>query len=226
MKQEKNKKVTHEKITAVIPALNEQETIRKVVKSVSAVANEVIVVNDGSTDNTKAEAQAAGALVVDNSRTEGYDTSLNRGASMAFERGARIVFTFDGDGQHHASDAKKLVALLKKEKADIAIGIRPHKQRWSEHLLAWYTTRKVGIHDPLCGLKAYQQKVYAANNFIDSIKSIGTELAVRAALDGAKIVQQHISMRTRKDTPRFGRRMKANAKIVQALMRLVRRYGL
>jgi glycosyltransferase involved in cell wall biosynthesis len=214
------------KVFCVIPALNEAETIGEVIAGVKEVADQVIVVNDHSIDTTKKVAEKAGALVVDNETNLGYDKSINKGFARAIEDGASIIFTFDADGQHNSDDARHLVELLEKENAAVAVGIRPSKPRISEHLFAKYTKRKAGISDPLCGLKVYRSEVFTKRGYFDTLQSIGTQLSFETAQDGGKIVQAPITITDRADTPRFGRKLKANIKILAAFFRILRAKGL
>ena len=73
-------------IFILIPAFNEEATIFNVVQSCVAIAREVIVVNDGSTDETGNLARKAGATVIDKSKNEGYESALNTGFKFAVER--------------------------------------------------------------------------------------------------------------------------------------------
>ena len=95
-------------ISIVIPALNESEAIESVVKGI--VDNfpdvEVIVVNDGSTDNTAELAENAGAKVISHQHRRGYGASLRTGTEKA--KGEYVLFC-DGDGQHRLEDIASLI---------------------------------------------------------------------------------------------------------------------
>jgi glycosyltransferase involved in cell wall biosynthesis len=207
------------KITAVIPALNEEDTIEKVIHGLRGYVSEIILVDDGSRDSTAEIASREGAIVLSHKENMGYDKSIDDGFSLAAHRGADIVLTFDADGQHESQDIPSIVKPIIEGTADLVVGKRPYKARITEYVFAWIARRKVGIDDPLCGLKAYDIKVYKDVGFFDRLSSIGTELMFRAKKKGYRIVQRDISLNKRADTPRFGRILKANWKIFKAIVK-------
>ena len=203
------------RIAIVIPALNEKETIAAVVASASGYGM-VVVVDDGSGDETGVLAAAAGATVVRHDVNRGYDAALNSGFSRASEMNCAYVVTMDADGQHDPTRLLPFIRMLD-EGADVVVGIRDRRQRLAEHVFAWMGARKWGIHDPLCGMKAYRMTVYRELGHFDAYASIGTELAIYAASSGKKIMQCAVQTSDRNDQPRFGRRFSANMRILHAL---------
>lgn len=208
------------KITAVIPALNERDTIAAVIESVRARVDEVILVDDGSTDGTGAIARERGAVVVSHPKNLGYDASIGDGFKAAMERGADIVLSFDADGQHLAESIPVIVAPILEGEADIVVGRRPYRARFGERVFGWVGKRKAGIDDPMCGLKAYRTEVYRRIGYYDRVGSIGTELLFTAVRGGFRAAQRDIRLNRRKDTPRFGRTLKANYKILRAVLKI------
>ncbi len=211
-----------QKVVAIIPALNEENTISQVVGELknNHLVDEVIVINDFSQDKTAAIAQENGAIVVNNHKTLGYGKSLDVGFKKAVELGANIIFTFDADGQHQAADVEKMVLPLLNNEADLVIGIRPHKQRIAEKLFALYS-KKIGIEDPLCGFKAYRAEVYQTIGFFEKTNTIGTELMFQASKARFRIKQIPIQMDPREDKPRFGQTLTGNYKIMKGLLNLM-----
>ena len=96
------------------------------------------------------------------------------------------------------------------------LGVRDRKPRLAEHVFAWYT-RRFGVADPLCGMKAYRIEVYRALGHFDAYRSIGAELALFAARNGYRLASVPVQIRDRAGEPRFGRRLSANLKIFRAL---------
>ena len=94
------------KITVVIPALNEEKTVAEVVKGALRFADEVIVVDDGSTDRTAELAKRAGARVARHHRRMGAYRALKTGFRLA--RGD-VVVTMGADGQHDPADIPHLL---------------------------------------------------------------------------------------------------------------------
>ena len=199
----------------VIPALNESATIAAVVAG--AVRYGVpIVVDDGSTDDTGAHAEAAGATVVRHPVNRGYDAAINSGFIRAAELDCAYVITLDADGQHDPTTVATFISALVAG-ADVVVGIRDRRARIGESLFAIAATARFGMRDPLCGMKAYRLEVWKELGHFDSYGSVGTELALFAARRGKKIAQLPVPTRDRADAPRFGRRFRANQRILRAL---------
>lgn len=108
----------------VIPAYGEAATIGPIVRDCRERADGVIVVDDGSRDDTAALAGAAGALVLRNPRNLGKGASLQRGMAAALAQGAALVATLDGDGQHRPEDLPLLLARSRTAPGCIVIGSR------------------------------------------------------------------------------------------------------
>src|SRR2546426_210041 len=88
----------------IMPCFNEAATIESLVAAVRAHIPTVIVVDDGSTDQTAALAERAGAEVIHLEQNCGKGAALSAGWRRAFERGFKWALTMDGDGQHSPSD--------------------------------------------------------------------------------------------------------------------------
>lgn len=202
------------RIAIVIPALNEAATIGQVVEAAIGYGR-CIVVNDGSVDRTADAARAAGALVVDHPLNRGYDAALESGFHKANALGCEAVITLDADGQHNPALLGDFIAELDAG-ASVVLGVRDRKARLAEHAFACYTKR-LGIADPLCGMKAYRMAVYRALGHFDAYQSIGSELALFAARNGYALASVPVRVRERIGQPRFGRRLAANLKIFRAL---------
>jgi glycosyltransferase involved in cell wall biosynthesis len=108
----------------VLPAYNESRKIREVVAGVVAMYPNVVVVDDGSTDETAAEARAGGAVSLRHVVNRGQGASLQTGIDFALRRGARFIVTFDSDGQHEPADIAALLAPLREGRADVTLGSR------------------------------------------------------------------------------------------------------
>jgi glycosyltransferase involved in cell wall biosynthesis len=210
------------RVIAVIPAFNEAKTIAAVVAGLRAQVADVIVVDDHSADGTGEEARRAGAIVLRNAANLGYDGSLNAGFAEAARRGAGIVLSFDGDGEHDPADVPRLVAPIAQDRADIVAGQRPRLAGPAEKIFACYTRLRYGIADPLCGLKAYRRSVYDAVGQFDTVQSIGTELMIKGLHRNFRLALVPIALHRRADSSRFyARRLRANLKILRAAWRLL-----
>lgn len=111
-------------IMVAIPAYNEAETIAEVAQNARRYADHVFVIDDASADETAAEAQAAGATVIEHDANKGYGGALNTAFREAAERNADHLVILDGDGQHDPDDIPQAVDIQEENGADIVIGSR------------------------------------------------------------------------------------------------------
>ncbi len=108
----------------VIAALNEAPVIGAVVEGLARRGCRVVVVDDGSRDETGAVAHRAGAVVLRHPVNLGQGASLQTGIDYACAQGAAWIVTFDADGQHAASDIDVLFAVQRRTGAEIVLGSR------------------------------------------------------------------------------------------------------
>lgn len=214
--EEKSQSISGRGLAVVIPALNEADNIGAVVAGVIINA-QVIVVDDGSTDKTATVAHDAGAHVISHSINLGYDKALESGIIEARKLGCAYAITMDADGQH---DPNLLLQFLRELEsgAEVVVGIRDHKQRWSETLFSYISRFAWGLHDPLCGMKAYCISTIPVKYEFNTYTSVGTELAIRLIKSGANLRQININTPPRKGVSRFGTGVKANLTILKAML--------
>lgn len=117
-------------LAAVIPAFNEARTIRDVATRTLQHVPVVIVVDDGSTDQTDAELAGLPIVLIRNERNRGKAYSLARGAERAFAMGAEAIITLDGDGQHRPEDIPRLLRMRARDPAAMIIGSRLHARKY------------------------------------------------------------------------------------------------
>jgi glycosyltransferase involved in cell wall biosynthesis len=157
---------------AVIPAYNESATVAPVVERVRARAPffDVVVVNDGSTDDTAALARAAGADVLELPFNLGIGGAVQAGFVYAKENGYRYMTQVDGDGQHEPQEISTLLdAMAADPSLDVVCGSRflvpgeylpPVSRRTGIHLFAFLLSRIVGqaVTDPTSGFRLYNRR--------------------------------------------------------------------
>lgn len=119
--------ISGETIIALIPAYNEGLTIDYVVKAVKKHVDRVIVVDDGSRDDTKNLALDAGASVVSHQCNLGKGSAVKTGLLEALRYNPDIVVMLDGDGQHNPDEIPRLLESLKSYEFDAVVGTRCHK---------------------------------------------------------------------------------------------------
>jgi glycosyltransferase involved in cell wall biosynthesis len=115
-----------EKIAVIIPALNAERTLPRVVVEARAQLEPVLVIDDGSSDATGEVARAVGATVIRHPRNRGKGGALKTGFHWALENGFDGVITLDADGQHLAGEIPKFLEERERGGADLIIGGRSH----------------------------------------------------------------------------------------------------
>jgi glycosyltransferase involved in cell wall biosynthesis len=189
------------KLVAVIPAKDAAGTIGDVVRSLRSKfpEGEVVVVDDGSTDETAARARDAGAVVVKHEVNQGKGAALQSGFDEALRRGADAVLALDADGQHDVNAAPGLIAAL--ADADLVIGSReqdrtgmPWLRRKTNDVTTWWTSYLAGqrVPDSQSGYRAIKVPVLRAVRPVSRRFEYESEFLVRAARKGFRIGQAPI----------------------------------
>jgi glycosyltransferase involved in cell wall biosynthesis len=112
------------RIFCIIPALNEEKTIGAVINNVKPLVSEIVLVDDGSSDDTKKIAAQAGAIVLRHPINRGQGAALETGNQYALAHGAEIIFHFDADGQFSTEDIPAVLAPLVAGQAEMVFGSR------------------------------------------------------------------------------------------------------
>jgi len=130
---------THkDKVLALIPCFNEEATIASIVIKTKRHVDEVLVVDDGSKDETVDIARQVGATVISHKKNGGKAAAIKTGFTYALKHHFDMVVTLDGDGQHEPSEIPILLDKMNSDRVDIVVGIRYGK---STEMPSW---RKVG----------------------------------------------------------------------------------
>lgn len=120
-----------DKTLIIIPAFNEAYTITDVITALNSENHswDIIVINDGSTDNTGILAESTGvASVVNLPYNLGIGACVQTGFKYAYYNNYDYALQFDGDGQHREDEIEKLLAIVKNHEGDVAIGSRFNKK--------------------------------------------------------------------------------------------------
>jgi glycosyltransferase involved in cell wall biosynthesis len=201
--------VAPSELLVVLPALNEQDGVARVVREVRAAQPDaaVLVVDDGSTDATAERAAGAGAMVMRLPFNLGVGGAMRAGYRYAHERGYAAVVQVDADGQH---DAVEIAHLLEVADADVVIGSRfagrgayavRGPRRWAMRLLSVGLTSIVGtsVTDPTSGFRLVHRRAIAlfAEHYPEEYLGDTVEALVIAHRAGLRITQVPVAMRVR-----------------------------
>ena len=145
----------------LVPARNEASSISEVILGIrSAIDWDIVVVDDASTDETRACAEKAGATVLPLAARLGAWGATQAGLRYALRQNYRIVLTMDADGQHHPSSIQALLGPVVSDKADVAIGSCTERGSFSRRL-AWRffrTLTGLSIADLTSGFRVYNRQ--------------------------------------------------------------------
>ena len=111
-------------VFVVIPAYNESTRVGEVVRQVRSLYPNVVVIDDGSMDDSVVQASAAGAMVLRHAVNRGQGASLQTGIDFSLTRGAKYIVTFDSDGQHRVDDISTLIQPIIRGEWEISLGSR------------------------------------------------------------------------------------------------------
>lgn len=185
------------RVSAVIPAFYEEKTIGEVVRGCLSHVDEVLVVDDGSGDDTVVNAEAAGARVIRLPRNMGVLRAVETGLS---EAQGDIIVTLDADGQHSPGDISRLVQPIIDGEADLVMGVRPNFPHFSEKVITWLTSLRVPVGDASTGFRAIRKET-ADNMRLHGACLCGT-FVLEAARNGARVKDVSIIVADRKDDRR------------------------
>lgn len=154
----------------VVPAFNEAGIIGDVVADLRTAFDNVVCVDDGSSDDTGDIARRAGAHLVRHPVNLGQGAAIQTGVEYARSRpGAQVFATFDADGQHRVADVLAMIDVLEGGRADIVIGTRfgpgvsrpPLVKRIVLRTAAWLSPRgrRLGLTDTNNGLRVFNSTV-------------------------------------------------------------------
>jgi glycosyltransferase involved in cell wall biosynthesis len=196
-------------LAAVIPCFNEERTIGPLVSKLRQRLSLVVVVDDGSTDQTALKAEHAGALVLRHDRNCGKGAALQTGLSHLQCLGCEWAVALDGDGQHDPTDLPALMQCAEQTGAPLVIGnrmgnadsmpwLRRHVNRWMSHKLSQDAGRR--LPDTQSGLRLIHLQTWADLRLAAQRFEVESEMlmAFLAANHSVEFVPVHVIPAARK----------------------------
>jgi glycosyltransferase involved in cell wall biosynthesis len=196
-------------VCLVIPALNEAEVIADVVRSVPrTVVDEIIVVDNGSTDTTAQAARNAGAIVV-SQPTRGYGRACRAGVNAADKAGADIVAFIDGDGSDCPEFIDALVRPIQENRFDFVIGSRTRgtrepgslntQQIFAAGLAGWLLRLRYGINfTDMSPFRAIRSELLRSLPMREETYGWNLEMQMLVAQKRARILEIPVNHRRRR----------------------------
>jgi len=178
------------KVCVLVPAYNEEATIAQLVQEIKSHGFDVIVVDDGSTDNTASRAKESQALVFSHPRNLGKGQALRTGFKYIRGGDYDAVVIMDADGQHQVSEISKFISHAKKSEAGIIIGNRmqapvgmPLVRRLTNYLTSYVISKvtSVNIPDSQCGFRLIKTEILKKLNLSTMKYETESEILIEAA---------------------------------------------
>jgi glycosyltransferase involved in cell wall biosynthesis len=186
------------RVAAVIPAFNEAGTIATVVEGLRRSVAQVIVVDDGSTDDTAARARTVGAEVIAHATNLGKGHAVRTGLARVLAGDFTHVLLLDGDMQHLPGEALRLIDAAAASQADVVVGERVfkrsempasrfHANRIGSKVLSWFVGVPLG--DTQCGFRVFRTDAVRPLALSATGYEIETEMLVKVRRRGGQIAR-------------------------------------
>ena len=194
------------KIIVCIPAYNEENNIVNIIRRARSYVDEIIVCNDGSSDNTAKLAMQEEVLVINHPKNYGYGKTIRTLFQTALERRADIVVTIDSDGQHNPEQIPSVIAPILKNGIDIVIGSRfidqndkikiPFYRSFGIKTITKFTKHASykNLTDSQNGFRAYSRHAVETMNLVEDGMEISTEILMRAGSKKLTITEVPITV--------------------------------
>jgi glycosyltransferase involved in cell wall biosynthesis len=196
----------YQDVWIVVPAYNEASVIGDVVADIRSVFDHVVLVDDGSKDNTGDIALRAGAHVVPHPVNLGQGAAIQTGVEYARSQpGAAVFATFDADGQHRLKDVVRMIDRLSTDDVDMVVGTRfaepsaskpPLLKRIILRVAAFVSpsSRRLGLTDAHNGLRVFNKTVADRLNITMSGMSHASEFIALAVENGWRVEEEPVEI--------------------------------
>jgi glycosyltransferase involved in cell wall biosynthesis len=218
------------RVLVAIPCLNEERNIGSLVIQAKRWASEVIVVDDGSHDETSLIAEAAGAIVVRHESNQGKGAAMNSAFAVALGRDAEVLVVMDGDGQHKASEIPVVARPIVAGEADISVGSRhltqaegeiPAVRKVGQTVVTTATNLGSGVQltDSQSGFRAFSRRALETMTFSSRGFAVESEMQFLALDRDLRVVEVPIEA-VYKDPPKRNV-FRHGLVVLDGLMRLI-----
>jgi len=188
-------------ILVCIPTYNAESTIKEAILQCKEFADQVLVINDGSTDNSEMVAREVGAEVLTHKVNQGYGGAIKTSLHEGLKRNAKVTITFDADLQHDAKDIPKLIKPILSDEADMVIGsrflddtdkVKPYRKFGIKLITRMVNSfTKNDIKDAESGFRAFSQQ--AIRQILPALETEGmgmsAEILLKASVHKLKIIE-------------------------------------
>jgi hypothetical protein len=194
------------KIVVGIPAYNEERAIADVVARALPHAAEVVVVDDGSADQTALHALRAGAVIIRHSVNSGKGAAVVALFQYAIDHMADVLVLIDGDGQHDPDEIPAVAAPCVENRADVVVGSRfvaearsatPFVRKLGQHAFNAMTTLASGVRcsDSQSGFRAFRRRAFCAMRLSETSFSVECEMQFEVRKRGLILAEVPITCR-------------------------------
>ena len=193
---------------ACIPAYNEENHIADVIKKSLLYVDQVVVCDDGSTDNTAKIAKSAGAIVISQSN-QGYGAAIATLFDYARSNNAEIMVTLDSDGQHNPDQIPLLIDAITIHSVDVSVGSRflgdSEASNYRKAGIKIITSASnygtnLKVSDSQSGFRAYSKKAISAIHPTEQGMSVSTEILLKISNKGLSLAEVPIDITYGSDT--------------------------
>ena len=187
-----------------IPAYNEEKTIGDIVKRSLQYSDKVIVVDDGSSDDTIKVAKQNGATIISHQKNQGYGAAVITLFDRARQENADILVIIDGDGQHDPEQIPLLINALQENNVDVVIGSRflddtsntPGYRKRGIKIITSATNfgADFKVSDAQSGFRAYSKKAIGAIHPTETGMAVSTEILLKISNKGLSVAEVPITV--------------------------------
>ena len=204
MTNQKNNKTLGRRTLAIVPCYNEEPTVGSIVLKAKNHVDKVLVIDDGSKDDTARIARKAGASVICHKTNHGKSYAIKTGFKYAINKGYDFVVTIDGDGQHNPDEIPLVLNSIINNGSDISIGYRtgsntemPMWRKIGKRVLDYATGIGSGgyVTDSQCGFRAFNKRAVKGllNKLNGGAFTVESEQLIKAHDLGLSVATANVS---------------------------------